>query len=313
MKTYFTLCLFAIANFCVAQNFELPTIAAFGNCFETKVSLYNGATLDYFSTKTYNALNQLTKKTETFSKNLNGPYVAEFTYEYDAKGNNTKVSLKQNNIQQSVILKEYSVAGKLVKETLTKDGSAASATASIAENVLGNNVEKTFLGGNSKEVKQFDKAGNLLKQESIGTDGKVQTSLVNEYNFQGKLTKKTSSDVFAEAIEVTTLTYDASGNLSNEKTLRNGDAFGEANYTYNTQGKLALKIHKNHFNQADYALAYEYDKNGKVTKLSYLTGTQELVTYTTYDYDNFGNKTKESYFDKSNVMKGYKAWEFSCK
>jgi hypothetical protein len=210
-------------------------------------------------------------------------------------------------------LKEYSVAGKLIKETLTKDGSAASATASIAENVLGNNVEKTFLGGNSKEVKQFDKAGNLLKQESIGTDGKVQTSLVNEYNLQGKLTKKTSSDVFAEAIEVTKLTYDGSGNVSNEKTLLNGEAFGEMNYTYNAQGKVAQKTHKNHFNQADYALAYDYDKNGKVIKLSYLTGTQELVTYTTYDYDNFGNKTKETYFDKSNVLKGYKAWEFSCK
>ena len=310
-KQYFTWVLIFMAKLAFSQSFETTVLKAKGNCLETKISLFNADLLDYLSVKTYDAKGNLTKNAETFSAKLNGPYTTENTYEYDAKNNNTKVIFKQNGIQKSVILKEYDVAGKLTKETLSNAANVNLATASLTETLTQNAVEKTFGNANGKETKAFDKAGNLLKQETFDGNGKLTSSLSSDYDAKGNHTKNTRFDAAANVSEVTTLTYEANGNLLNEKTLRNQEVFSETIYDY-LKNNLSKKTHKNRYSQVDYYFTFEYDAAGNLVKQSYF-GNNQLVNSTSFEYDNRGNKTKESYFDKTGKLTGYKAWEYSCK
>jgi hypothetical protein len=310
-KHYFTIGFILIGQFAFAQNFEAAIAKAKGNCLEKRVSFFNDGLLDFLSVKTYDENGNLTKKSETFSQNLNGPYTTENLYEYDAKNNNTKVVSKQNGIQKSVITKEYNDAGKLTKETLSNGGNATIATASSADNVSGSIAEKVLSGNKSKEIKTLDKAGNLLKQENFSSDGKLSSSLTNEFDVQGNKSKMTRFEAATNISEEINLTFDAAGNLLNEKTLRNQEAFSETKYEY-SQRKLSKKIHLNRYNQIDYHFTFEYDLAGKLVKESYFANNQ-FVNSTTFEYDTNDNKTKESYFNKAGNLTGYKAWEYSCK
>ena len=142
-------------------------------------------------------------------------------------------------------------------------------------------------------------------------NGKLTSSLSSDYDAKGNRTKSTRFDGAANVSEITTLTYEANGNLLNEKTLRNQEVFSETIYDY-LQNNLSKKTHTNRYRQADYYFTFEYDAAGNLVKQSYF-GNNQLVNSTSFEYDKKGNKTKESYFDKTGKLTGYKAWEYSCK
>jgi YD repeat-containing protein len=283
-------------------------------CQETKYQLFRQGQLEQQTTKTYDTNGNLLTQLDAFASRANGNYTTEYNYEYDEKGNNTQVLIKQNGRIQKTIQKTYNSAGNLISETAIVEGKKAP-LASLAVN-NGETVQVFYAQDGvtevTKEKTTLNKAGQLLKKEILNASGKVIVSETKTYDLQGNITQSINFDATNKVTETTNYQYDAKENLLNDKTLRNDETFAETNYEYNAAGKLSKKTRLNGKNQVDYYFTYEYDLQGKMSKETYFYNN-DVVSVRTFEYDLQGNKIKESYLDKGGNTTMYKVWEFACK
>jgi hypothetical protein len=254
------------------------------------------------------------KQTSNFSSNNTGIYTEEYAYEYDLKGNNTVITYKRNNEIKKVIKKVFDNTGKLLQESASAGVNLLSFNTPSSNGTLKTQVFYAEDGKTEtfREITSTNAKGQLLKKEVMDTKGKILISDNKTYTIQGKLSQDVHFDATDKITTQTDFVYDAAGNLTRDKTLRNNVVFAETKHEYDSKGKLIKKTRLNGKGQIDYYFTYEYDTIGNMTKENYFYNNQ-IISVRTFEYDSEGNKIKESYLDKLGSVNMYKRWEFACK
>lgn len=289
-------------------------LQAVGTCSETSYSFFRQGVKEQEFTKTYDAQGRILKQTSNFSSKNTGNYTEEYTYEYDAAGNNTVITYKQNGDIKKVTKKSFDENGQLLNESINAGVNLLSVNTS---SLNGTQKTQVFYAEDGKtetfkEITTVNGKGQLLKKEVKNPSGKVLMSDTKTYNIQGKITQDVHFDATDKVMTQTDFVYDAAGNLARDKTLRNNVVFAETKHEYDAKSKLVQKTRLNGKGQIDYYFTYEYDANGNMTKENYFYNNQ-VISVRTFEYDLKGNKIKESYLDKLGSVNMYKTWEFACK
>lgn len=289
-------------------------LQAVGTCPETSYSFFRQGVKEQEFTKTYDAQGRILKQTSNFSSKNTGNYTEEYTYEYDAAGNNTVITYKQNGDIKKVTKKSFDENGQLLNESINAGVNLLSVNTS---SLNGTQKTQVFYAEDGKtetfkEITTINGKGQLLKKEVKDPSGKVLMSDTKTYNIQGKITQDVHFDATDKVMTQTDFVYDAAGNLARDKTSRNNVLFAETKHEYDAKSKLVQKTRLNGKGQIDYYFTYEYDANGNMTKENYFYNNQ-VISVRTFEYDLKGNKIKESYLDKLGSVNMYKTWEFACK
>lgn len=289
-------------------------LQAVGTCPETHYSFFRQGVKEQDFTKTYDTQGRILTQTNTFSSKNTGNYTEEYTYQYDAAGNNTVVTYKRNGEIKKVTKKSFDANGQLLTESINAGVNLLSLNTSSL-----NGTQKTqiFYAEDGKtetirEITTTNAKGQLVKKEVKDPSGKILMSDTKTYNIQGKITQEVHFDATDKVTTQTDFVYDATGNLARDKTLRNNITFAETKHEYDATGKLTQKTRLNGKGQIDYYFTYEYDAKGNMTKENYFYNNQ-IISVRTFEYDSKGNKIKESYLDKLGSVNMYKTWEFACK
>ena len=289
-------------------------LQAVGSCPETNYSFFRQGVKEQEFTKAYDDQGRILKQTSNFSSKNTGNYTAEYTYEYDAAGNNTVVTYKRNGEIKKVTQKSFDANGQLLTESISAGVKLLSVN---TPSLNGTQKTQVFYAEDGKtetirEVTTTNAKGQLLKKEVKDPSGKVLMSDTKTYNIQGRITQDVHFDATDKVTTQTDFVYDAAGNLARDKTLRNNVVFAETKHEYDATGKLTQKTRLNGKGQTDYYFTYEYDTKGNMTKENYFYNNQ-IISVRTFEYDLKGNKIKESYLDKLGSVNMYKTWEFACK
>ncbi|WP_435352583.1 hypothetical protein [Emticicia sp. SJ17W-69] len=289
-------------------------IQAANKCRETNYQFFRQGQQEQQSSKIYDKKGNLLSQIDTFSSRNTGDYTNEYTYEYDANGNNSQIVYKLNGQIKKVTKKSYNGLGKLLSESISADGKVSPLSL-----LTTNDGEKTqvFYAQDgttelSKEKSLFNKAGQLVKKELSSANGILMMSEIKSYDLQGNITQNTHFDAADQVTLSTNYEYDAKGNLLNDKTFRNNIILAETKNEYDLAGKLIKKTRLNAQNQVDYHFTYEYDLLGNMIKENYFYNNQ-VMSIRTFEYDTNGNKIKESYLDRTGNISMYKVWAFDCK
>ncbi len=289
-------------------------LQAVGTCPETSYSFFRQGVKEQEFTKTYDTQGRILKQTSNFSSKNTGNYTEEYTYEYDAAGNNTVITYKRNGDIKKVTKKSFDENGQLLNESINAGVNLLSVN---TPSLNGTQKTQIFYAEDGKtetirEITSINTKGQLLKKEVKDPSGKILMSDTKTYNIQGKITQEVHFDATDKVMTQTDFVYDAAGNLARDKTLRNNVVFAETKHEYDAKSKLVQKTRLNGKGQIDYYFTYEYDANGNMTKENYFYNNQ-VISVRTFEYDLKGNKIKESYLDKLGSVNMYKTWEFACK
>lgn len=176
---------------------------------------------------TYDENGVLTTTVETLYDQLTGEFFYHSTFEWDAYGNDTKVTVRdEEGTVTTVVEREYERIGGDWYMTF----------------------ERTYAGEGTLQSRQettYDENGNLLTNLLYTVNDTLYSRTENTYNEQGKVTDHTryfevDGDVFYREVSV----YNLQGDLQE--------------YThYNADGSL--------FSHTVYENSYEYDGEGRVT------------------------------------------------
>lgn len=289
-------------------------LQAVGTCPETSYSFFRQGVKEQEFTKTYDTQGRVLTQTSNFSSKNTGNYTEEYTYEYDAAGNNTVITYKRNGEIKKVTKRVFDINGQLLNESINAGVNLLSVN---TPSLNGTQKTQVFYAEdgkteNIKEITITNAKGQLLKKEVKDPSEKVLISDTKTYNIQGKITQDVHFDATDKVTTQTDFVYDAAGNLTRDKTLRNNVVFAETKHEYDATGKLIQKTRLNGKGQIDYYFTYEYDAQGNIIKENYFYNNQ-VVSVRTFEYDLKGNKIKESYLDKLGTINMYKTWEFACK
>lgn len=283
------------------------------NCLETQYSFSRQGKVEQLFVNTFDNKGLIQKQTKTFTSNFTGNYSEEFVYEYDAQGNNTKITYSHNNAVKKVTQRAYNANGTLLQETVSANG-----TTPIKKSLFANgSTEDIFFNsdGQTESVKEkttFDLTGKIITKEVFSAAGKLAFSDKYTYTSSGYVNRFVHFDAVDKVTVTTNYEYDAKDNLTKETTLRNDVLFAETLNTYNAQGQLEKKTRLNGNNKVDYFFTYEYNNKGLLAKENYFYNNQiQSVRY--FDYDPKGNTTKETYEDTKGLVKTVKQWEYLCK
>ena len=284
------------------------------NCIETKYTFSRQGQVEQQFSKKYNEQGLVVKEINTFSSKYTGNYTDDYSFEYNAQGNNTKVTYSQNGVLKKVTQKEYDINGKLNKETILGNVSLTPITQSVFSESGSEQIffDKDGVTESIRERTFFDKNGHLLTKEIFSATGKLAISEKNTYNAQGKVTQFTHFDAVDNVTLVTNYTYDLVGNITKEATLRNGVLYAETDNSYDTKGNLIKKTRLNGKNEVDYYFTYEYNAKGLMSKENYFYNNQ-ILSYRTLEYDAKDNRIKELFYDSKGKLTAAKEWEHFCK
>lgn len=289
-------------------------LQAVGTCPETSYSFFRQGIKEQEFTKTYDTQGRILKQISNFSSKNTGNYTEEYTYEYDAAGNNTVITYKRNGDIKKVTKRAFDANGQLLNESINAGVNLLSVNTTSL-----NGTQKTQVfyaeDGKTETIKEMtttNAKGQLLKKEVKDPSEKILMSDTKTYNIQGKITQDVHFDATDKVTTQTDFVYDAAGNLARDKILRNNIVFAETKHEYDAKSKLIQKTRLNGKGQIDYYFTYEYDANDNMTKENYFYNNQ-VISVRTFEYDLKGNKIKESYLDKLGSVNMYKTWEFACK
>lgn len=307
---------FIVTNILLATAFASAQTTSTKKCLETSYAFYRNGVAESKISRTFDNNGNLLTETEVVQSKYRGYYTEKKVYEYDTKGNNTKITELKDGQTKKVIEKTFDATGQSFKETLGGNTAQNQPFTTTSLNIKTGESEQIFFEADGKESvrekKKVDANGNLLQREVIGKNGK--TSMLDEktYDANGNILKYTNNDAVAKVIHTTDYVYSTDGRLLSDKTTRNDVVFAETKYEYNMYKQLVKKIRLNGQGKEDYYHTYEYNNAGGVMKESYFYNNK-LVSYQTYEYDDRGNKTKESFFDTNGNLTSLKEWTFECK
>ena len=293
---------------------QLDVITPAGNCLETKYTFSRQGQVEQSFVKTYDAQGRLLSETKTFSSKVSGNYTESYTYEYDARGNNTSITYSHNNVVKKVTKKEYNLLGKLTQEIISSDGTSGPLTKTLFTESGSTQIfyDSDGITETIREVIGLDLNGQVITKEIIRTDGSVAFSDKYTYALLGKVSRWVHFDAADKMTTTTNYEYDLAGNLTKETTSRNDVLYASTVNTYNMKGVLEKKTRLNGNNQVDYYFTYEYNSKGLLVKENYFYNNQILSTRN-FEYDTKGNKVKEVFSDSKGTMSTVKDWEYLCR
>ena len=308
------ICLGTLLLFASSCTAQLDIVNPVSNCLETKYTFSRQGQVEQLFVKTYDAQGRLLTETNSFTSKVSGTYTESYAYEYDTKGNNTKITYSHNNVVKKVTKKEYSLLGKLTQEVISSDGTSSPLTKTLFTESGSTQIfyDSDGVTETIKEVIGLDVNGQIITKEVIRTDGSIAFSDKYTYALLGKVSRWVHFDAADKVTTVTNYEYDLGGNLTKEITSRNDILYASTINTYSTKGVLEKKTRLNGKNQVDYYFTYEYNSKGLLVKENYFYNNQILSTRS-FDYDAKSNKVKEVFADAKGTMSTLKEWEFLCK
>ena len=222
----------------------------------------------------------VTTTTDFEGNKLDKPDVHHIAWEYDAHGNNTKITHQEYNITQTQTF-----------------------------NDLGDVLTYTYQEGDSPLTRTYtyDSDGKLVK--TVMATAEEPNYSVEEFHYDaaGKLTGSSLKRIYdyspiEQKFDADGRLIEATENLRNihEYNAETGEYVTKDNYvtykyTYDAHGNLVK------FSEGDHAIfeyVRTYDANGNQTKYVVKMGDQEASTYT-YTYDEHGNVLTETRTDPS--------------
>lgn len=293
---------------------QLDIITPTSNCLETKFIFSRQGRVEQSFIKQYDPQGRLVSESKTYSSQFSGNYTESYTYEYDTKGNNTKITYSHNNVVKKVTKKEYSLLGKLTQEVISVDGvsNALQKTLFTESGSVQIFYDKDGVTETIKEIIGLDINGQIITKEVVSANGKVAFSDKYTYALLGKVSRWVHYDAADKVTTVTNYEYDSAGNLTKEITTRNDVLYASTLNTYNTKGVLEKKTRLNGSNQVDYYFTYEYNSKGLMVKENYFYNNQ-ILSIRGFEYDMKNNKIKELFSDTKGTATTLKEWEYLCK
>jgi hypothetical protein len=308
------ICLGALLLITSSCSAQLDIITPASNCLETKFTFSRQGRVEQSFVKQYDAQGRLLNETNTYSSQFSGSYTESYTYEYDAKGNNTKITYSHNNVVKKVTKKEYSLLGKLTQEVISVDGISSALQKTLFTESGSTQIfyDKDGVTETIKEIIGLDLNGQIITKEVVSANGVVAFSDKYTYALLGKVSRWVHYDAADKVTTVINYDYDLLGNLIKEVTTRNDILFASTVNTYNAKGILEKKTRLNGKNEVDYYFTYEYNSKGLMIKENYFYNNQILST-SSFEYNAKGNKVKEVFSDAKGTSTTLKEWEYLCK
>ncbi|MBA4853660.1 hypothetical protein [Emticicia sp. BO119] len=289
-------------------------IISAGNCLETRFTFSRQGRIEQSFVKNYDSQGRLLSETKNYSSQFSGNYKESYTYEYDAKGNNTKITYSHNDVVKKVTTKEYSLLGKLTQEVISADGvsNAIQKTLFTESGSVQIFYDKDGVTETIREIIGLDPNGQVITKEVVSSNGVVAFSDKYTYALLGKVGRWVHYDAADKVTTITNYEYNPAGNLTKETTTRNDVLYASTINTYNANGKLEKSTRLNGKNQVDYYFTYEHNSKGLMVKENYFYNNQILSTRG-FEYDAKGNTVKELFSDAKGVTTSLKEWEYFCK
>ena len=243
---------------------------------------------------TYDSSNRLTE--------LQSPE-GTINYAYDpATGNLVDTSTAFTNTHYA-----YTATGQLASVTMTKVNGQVLATPEVTSytyNSSGDETGVTLPNGTSVEY-GIDGLGRITEVRNLDSSGDVISDFVYTYNVAGErsgaIETVRQSDGSYQKTQLV-WTYDASGQLVEEKSQDLGGNDPAANYTtiytYDLAGNRALMVQQT--GSGTTTTTYQYNQDGELTRQVSSDGT-----ITTYGYDSNGAETSESVNGKLVEQRSY--------
>ena len=225
-----------------------------------------------------------TTTTDFQGNKLDEPEMLHVTWEYDAHGNNTKVTHKEYGVTQTQTFNELG-------DVLTYFYQEGTYT-----------TTRTY---------SYNDDGKLVKTEQVNEDGSDRVVEEFHYDANGVLTGSTMTPIYdGETGTPQESKYDASGRLSEvTENLRNiheynpetgeyttKDNYVTYKYTYDSHGNLVKMATES---GPIFEYLRTYDANGNQTKYVLRMGGQEEASTYTFTYDEHGNVRTETRTDPS--------------
>lgn len=271
------------------------------------------------------------KKIKETSYKEDGSISMIYRYEYDEKGNITKEArYDETETLRAYDVYEYDENGYVLKTTQYSAGGVKTGYTEYFENTTYANkyagrrrFESYFSDGSLSYIYEYNKNGNTTKSENYSSNGKLWS--VEEYEYDDdRRVKKLSYDSERKLTGYTVYEYDENYILS--ETSYDGDG-NKTKYTeyvektsyYNRGDDTYQKIEKYENGVLTSRDEYEFDENGKRTKLISYDGNGNKTGYTEYvviktirnGYESEGSYIKASEnYDEAGKTTGRTEYEY---
>lgn len=271
------------------------------------------------------------KKIKETSYKEDGSISMIYRYEYDEKGNLTKEArYDETETLRAYEVYEYDENGCVLKMTQYNAGGVKTGYTEYFENTTYANkyagrrrTESYFSDGSLSYIYEYNKNGKTTKSENYSSNGKLWSAEEYEYDDDRRV-KKLSYDSERKLTGYTVYEYDENYILS--ETSYDGDG-NKTKYTeyvektsyYNRGDDTYQKIEKYENGALTSRDEYEFDENGKRTKLISYDGNGNKTGYTEYvviktnrnGYESEGSYIKASEnYDEAGKTTGRTEYEY---
>ncbi len=235
----------------------------------------------------YDAVGNLIKQTD-----INGDTVYVTSFEYDVRGNMTRVVSENPNI---IIEYKYDDANNLL-ETIVKNKDGEVTESSFSEYDSNNRLIRhtiKYESGTQVNIYEYDESGNTLFVVNE-IDGNFISRQEYEYDENGSCKKQSNTYASGEG-SVVLWSYNETGNVIEERKEENGHCLSSTCYEYDENGNCVRKTHTLPTQDRSSEVISEYDKWGNLLRVEYVDREGETITnsqvieyqgYTLY-YDPF--------------------------
>lgn len=271
------------------------------------------------------------KKIKETSYKEDGSISMIYRYEYDEKGNITKEArYDETETLRAYEVYEYDENGYVLKMTQYNAGGVKTGYTEYFENTTYANkyagrrrTESYFSDGSLSYIYEYNKNGKTTKSENYSSNGKLWSAEEYEYDDDRRV-KKLSYDSERKLTGYTVYEYDENYILSETSYDSDGNKTKYTEYVektsyYNRGDDTYQKIEKYENGVLTSRDEYEFDENGKRTKLISYDGNGNKTGYTEYvviktirnGYESEGSYIKASEnYDEAGKTTGRTEYEY---
>lgn len=272
------------------------------------------------------------KKIKETSYKEDGSISMIYRYEYDEKGNLTKEArYDETETLRAYEVYEYDENGYVLKMTQYSAGGVKTGYTEYFENTTYANkyagrrrTESYFSDGSLSYICEYNKNGKMTKGENYSSNGKLWSAEEYEYDEDDRRVKKLSYDSERKLTGYTVYKYDENYILSETSYDSDGNKTKYTEYVektsyYNRGDDTYQKIEKYENGVLTSRDEYEFDENGKRTKLISYDGNGNKTGYTEYvviktirnGYESEGSYIKASEnYDEAGKTTGRTEYEY---